>query len=160
MNTGHRTIVALLTVVALLLALNLIATTSPAADNASATGPPDPYVVKNLPWSRSLYLRVWSDGRVDLLGRNPFVCTWGIGWTHGPVVHPFPVVDAHPASSDNLAALLIYEDDRVDLVGEDIRCTLEGIGTPSLCTGDTDRDGTVGIVDFLTVLDQWGETCQ
>ncbi len=31
MNTGHRTIVALLTVIAVLLALNLIATTSPAA---------------------------------------------------------------------------------------------------------------------------------
>ena len=45
MNTGHRTIVALLTVIAVLLALNLMVTTAPASPDiapatANANGPP------------------------------------------------------------------------------------------------------------------------
>ena len=35
------------------------------------------------------------------------------------------------------------------------RRTIVGIGTPSLCIADIDRDGIVGINDFLIVLGQW-----
>ena len=149
-----------------LLALNLIATTSPAANaTANATGPPVPTIVKLLPLSHSYYFRVWSDGRVDTMdgpvGPN---CDFTLLVANGPVEHPFPVVDATIAANHaNQGIMLTYEDGRVDLLAgtsTDPRCTIAGIGTPSLCTGDTDRDGTVGIVDFLTVLDQWGATCQ
>ena len=56
--------------------------------------------------------------------------------------------------------MLTYADGRVDLVGPNVngpgsRCTIAGIGTPSFCTGDVDRNGIVGINDFLIVLAQW-----
>ena len=53
---------------------------------------------------------------------------------------------------------MTFEDGRVDLVGGNIgdRRTLAGIGTPSFCTADVDRDGEIGITDFLEVLGQWG----
>jgi len=62
---------------AVLLALNLVATTSPAANaTANATGPPVPTIVKLLPFSSAGYYRVWSDGRVDQFtrGGNPPNC--------------------------------------------------------------------------------------
>ena len=45
-----------------------------------------------------------------------------------------------------------------DRAGAAVRSTLAGIGTPSLCTADTDRDGdgTVGILDLLALLANWG----
>ena len=45
-----------------------------------------------------------------------------------------------------------------DRAGAAVRSTLAGIGTPSLCTADTDRDGdaTLGILDLLTLLANWG----
>ena len=49
-----------------------------------------------------------------------------------------------------------------DRAGVAVRSTLARISTPSLCTADTDRDfdfdadGTVGILDLLTLLANWG----
>ena len=75
----------------------------------------------------------------------------------GPVEHPFPVVDvvqgSNPHNTPNV--MMTFGDGRVDLVGDSNRCTLAGIGTPSFCTGDVDRNGIVGIEDFLIVLAQW-----
>ena len=161
MNTGHRTIVALLTVIAVLLALNLIATSAPAANNettASATGPPVPTIVKLLPLNPTHYFRVWSDGRVDALN-GPSCDFVTVGEINGPVDHPYPVVDAIFAGNHSTQAIMLtYEDGRVDLVngqGSTPRCTIAGVGTPSFCTGDVDRSGVVGIEDFLIVLSQW-----
>ena len=152
---------------AVLLAMNLIATTSPAADNendAPATGPPqDPYVVKILPRTTRVHYRVWSDGRVDMFDDGGDVgCDYQLVYNYGPVEHPFPVVDAIIASNNNCSAqcpiMMTYEDGRVDIVKNYGRCTIAGIGTPSLCIGDVDRNGVVGIEDFLIVLSEWG--CQ
>ena len=145
---------------AVLLALNLIATTSPAANNdapANANGPPDPYIVKLLVVSHLTYHRFWSDGRHDELQRTDGNCDYMLGTTlHGPVEHPAPVVDAIQGSNHDVQAfMLTYSDGRVDMIGGGERCTVAGIGTPSLCIGDVDRDGTVGIEDFLIVLSQW-----
>ena len=69
-----------------------------------------------------------------------------------------PVDAVHGSNHDVQAFMLTYGDGRVDLIGNGIRCTIAGIGTPSLCIGDVDRNGTVGIEDFLIVLAEWG--CQ
>ena len=58
--------------------------------------------------------------------------------------------------------MLTYEDGRVDLLAgtsTDPRCTIAGVGTPSFCTADTDRNGFVDFNDLLTMFGQWGE-CQ
>ena len=164
MNTlGHRTIVAILTVIAVLLALNLIATTSPAANNendapANANGPTDPYIVKLLPSSHTTYHRFWSDGRHDKLHRTDGNCdyTIEIAGSHGPVEHPVDLVEAVQGSNHDVHGfMLTYGDGRVDLIGQGDRCTVAGVGTPSFCIGDVDRSGVVGIEDFLIVLSQW-----
>ncbi len=145
---------------AVLLALNLIATTSPAANDVPghATGPPVPTIVKLLPISHCKILRVWSDGFTDLYQRTcDLVCDWESFPQAGAVDHPFPVVDAVLASGHDQGLMMTFGDGRVDMVGG-LRCTIAGIGTPSFCTGDVDRSGTVGIEDFLIVLSQWG--CQ
>ena len=166
MNTlRHRTIVVMLTVIAVLLALNLMVTTAPASpDIASATananGPPVPTIVKLLPVKQSEYLRVWSDGRVDDMNTSGPNCDFVLSLANGPVEHPFPVVDAIFTKTLAPAVMLTYGDGRVDLVGGLERCTIAGVGTPSFCTGDVDRDGTVGIQDFLALLAQWGQSCQ
>ena len=165
-----RTTTILLAAIGLLLALNLIATTAPAADTdapATANGPPDPYIVKLLAVSASNYHRVWSDGRVDAFS-SPGVCDFTLSFSYGPVEHTFPVVDANYANGAigcgvGCPIMLTYEDGRIDLISvpdDVLRCTLDGIGTPALCIGDVDRSGTVGIEDFLIVLQQWGEPCQ
>ncbi len=81
-------------------------------------------------------------------------------YSFGPVEHPFPVVDAKFMGncSAQCSTILTYGDGRVDLVRNAGRCTIAGVGTPSFCTADVDRNGNVGIEDFLLVLGQWG--CQ
>ena len=107
----------------------------------------------------SEYFRVWSDGRADRWVRLPDPnCDFVFTTTIGPVEHPFPVVDAIFAGNHiSQGIMLTYEDGRVDLLqpSEVQRCTIAGVGTPSFCIGDVDRDGTVGIADFLIVLSQW-----
>ena len=124
----------------------------------------DPYIVELLPMTGEQYIRVWSDGRVDRMAGND--CAYAVDplYSHGPVEHPVPVVAAqsvHIALGD--AVMLTYQDGRVDLlegpVAENPRCTIAGIGTPSLCTADVDRDGDVDVTDFLALLNQWGP-CQ
>ena len=109
------------------------------------------------------YVRVWSDGRVDYFDRpvQGDCSEFTLIASHGAVDHPFPVTNA--VRRDSGTVLLTFtnergEDGRVDLIGNGQRCTLEGIGTPSFCTADVDRNGSVGIEDFLMVLAQWG--CQ
>ena len=134
---------------------------------ANATGPPVPTVVKMLTNRFDNYHRIWSDGRADRFERpvNGDCDEFELVISHGAVEHPFPVVDAvlGDTSHDPTTVMLTYEDGRVDLIGGSvfqIRCTIAGIGTPSFCTGDVDRDGAVGIEDFLIVLGQWGQPCQ
>ena len=156
-----NTTTVLLAVVAVLLALNLIATTSPAADNDANASPPAPYIVKLLPRSSLEYVRVWSDGRADTINRSDGTCDYEVSSAFGPVEHPFPVVDAALGSNHDVPdVMMTFGDGRVDLIGggPPRRCTIAGIGTPSLCIGDVDRNGTVGIEDFLLVLAEWG--CQ
>ena len=154
----HRTIVVMLTVIAVLLALNLMVTTAPASPDiapatANANGPPVPYIVKLLPVNNTVYHRFWSDGRHDQMQRTED-CDYVIekSLSHGPVEHPAPLVDAVQGSG---VFMLTYGDGRVDMIGLGERCTVAGIGTPSFCTGDVDRNGIVGIEDFLIVLSQW-----
>ena len=82
-------------------------------------------------------------------------CDYVLQLANGPVEHPFPVVDAIFAKDFASDVMLTYEDGRVDLTGGPNRCTIAGVGTPSFCTGDVDRNGIVGIEDFLIVLSQW-----
>ena len=153
----HRTTTTLLAAAVVLLAANLIASESPA--KGEATGG-DPYIVKVLPRSHQSFHRVWSDGQVDTMQRSDGTCDYELTSGHGPVLHPFPVVDAvQPSNHDVKAVMITFEDGRIDLVGEGAapnRCTVAGVGTPSLCTADADRDGEVGVVDLLTLLGQWG----
>jgi len=148
----------MLAVVAVLLGVNLL----PKAD-AGENGPaPAPYIVKQLVLNAGIYYRVWSDGRVDVMDRTGG-CEFDVVTSYGPVEHPFPVVDAqfgeqHGICANDCMVKLTYGDGRVDMVGFGVasgRCTIAGVGTPSLCIGDVDRDGIVGINDFLIVLGQW-----
>ena len=159
-----NTTTVLLAVVAVLLGVNLL----PKAD-AGENGPaPAPYIVKQLVITPVTYYRVWSDGRVDVMGGTGAACEFDVVTSYGPVEHPFPVVDAQFSEErsgcvNDCALKLTYGDGRVDMAGYGVasgRCTIAGIGTPSLCIGDVDRNGIVGIEDFLTVLAQWGEPCQ
>ena len=159
MNTGHRTVPGLLAIIAALLALNLIVKGTPQAWAGSPAGQSgEPYIVKLLPVTRLQHLRVWPDGRVDNMTRTAGNCDYGIeGTNSSPVEHPFPVVDAVLGSNHDVQAMMIeYADGRVDLIGQGERCTIAGIGTPSLCTADVDRDGEIGTADLLELLNQWG----
>ena len=60
---GHKTIVAMLAVVAVLLAVNIVQ--GPRAAEAQEVSDGEPYVVKWLANGSFSYLRVWSDGQVD-----------------------------------------------------------------------------------------------
>ncbi len=144
------TTTTLLALVAVLLGVNLL----PMAD-AGENGPSAPHIVKLIPLSHWTFHRVWSDGRVDTMQRTDGNCDYESNLTHGPVQHLFPVVDAVLGASLSASLMLTYSDGRVDLIGGGDRCTIAGIGTPSLCIGDIDRDGIVGIEDFLIVLGQW-----
>ena len=155
----NKTIAGLLSVIAALLGLNLvIQTTQPAEAGGVVAGGEDPYIVKLLPHTYLTFFRVWSDGQVDRLCKADGACDYELTDGFGPVEHPFPVVDAVFGSNhETPSVMMTFEDGRVDLVGgAGDRCTLAGIGSPSLCTADVDRDGDIGIIDFLTVLEQWG----
>ena len=94
MKNGHKTIVAMLAVVAVLLAVNIV--TEPRTAEAQVTSEGEPYIVKLLPRSHNIYFRVWSDGRVDHLEPGAEECEFRLtpGQSYGPVEHPFPVTDA------------------------------------------------------------------
>ena len=162
MTRGQKTITGLLTVVAVLLAVNLIVlTTRPAEAGGGVAGGEDPYIVKLLPVHGQQYLRVWSDGRADkLIKEQGDNCDYEVISSEGPVEHPFPVVDVVLGSDHGTGLMMLtFEDGRVDLItdlGTGPRCTIAGIGSPSFCTADVDRDGDIGIIDFLAVLEQWG----
>lgn len=147
-----RWVIVLGSVVVVLLAANLIRA------EAGGEPPDDPYIVKLLPRNPESYYRVWSDGRIDDMERDNNRCDFIAIESFGPVEHPFPVVDAVPAHGLS-AVMMTFEDGRVDLVGPTggvQRCTIVGIGTPSFCTADTDRDCDVDVADLLTLLAQWG----
>ena len=58
----------------------------------------------------------------------------------------------------NQGIMLTYEDGRVDLLnGTDPRCIIAGVGTPSFCTANTDRNGFVDVNDLFTMFGQWGQ---
>ena len=160
MDKLRKCIVSLLVVIAVLLTLNLVVMGSRTANaEAAVAGEGDPYIVKLLPISKLSHARVWSDGRVDWMVRDNSSCDFQSKVTFGPVEHPFPVVEAvHGVHHNSFNVMMTFEDSRVDLVPgvANGRCTLIGIGTPSLCTADTDRDGDVDVVDLLALLGQWG----
>ena len=160
---NQRTVAGLLAVIAVLLALNLVLGNTPQAEAQVSTGG-NPYIVKLLPVYGSLYVRVWSDGRVDkMVSEGATPCDYEVIGSHGPVEHPFPVVDAvFDSTHSQGVTMLTFEDGRVDMVvdvGTGPRCTIAGIGTPSLCTADVDRNGEIGTADLLELLNQWGP-CQ
>ena len=165
MNKLRKCIVSLLVVIAVMLTLNLVVLGSRTAIAETAVAGRDPYIVKLLPISTREYVRVWSDGQVDVLERQlgDGTCDFNIIVIDGPVDHPFPIVEVVEVSGGSAAAMMTFEDGRVDLVGPAVgspnRCTIAGIGTPSFCTADVDRDGEVGVKDLLTLLGQWG-SCQ
>ena len=156
-----RSTTALLSVIAVPLAVLAVnATLTPAEAQPQQAVGGDPYIVKLLPATHITYHRVWSDGRVDTMQRSAPDCDYQIDFSHGPVEYPFPVVDAVQGSNHDVSALMLtFEDGRVDMVGGGERCTVAGVGTPSLCPADIDRDGEIGIEDFLMVLGAWG-LCQ
>ena len=161
MNKLRKCIVSLLVVIAVMLTLNLVVLGSRTAIAETAVAGRDPYIVKLLPRSATEYVRVWSDGQVDVLERQlgDGTCDFNIIVIDGPVDHPFPIVEVVEVSGGRLGAMMTFEDGRVDLVGPTggvPRCTIAGIGTPSFCTADVDRDGEVGVKDLLTLLGQWG----
>ena len=123
---------------------------------------PGPSTVKIMPLNAWDYFLVWSDGRVDAYQRphDPGQCDIEIFYTlQGPVEHPFPVVDAIHSINSVSAVMQTFEDGRIDMLYLSERCTLQGIGTPSLCTADIDRNGEIGTADLLELLNQWGP-CQ
>ena len=74
--------------VAVLLAVNLIVSGSSPME--AGTGP---YIAALLPGTGSQYIRVWSDGRVDIMeGTN---CEFAVEpvYSYGPVDYPFPVIE-------------------------------------------------------------------
>lgn len=87
MNTGHKTVAAMLALVAVLLGVNIVQGPR-AAEAQGAKGNGDPYVVKYLTPSRYQYIRVWSDGQVDMwqtLRRTPLAVG---GYSGGSTIPP------------------------------------------------------------------------
>ena len=147
MNKLRKRIVSLLVVIAVMLTLNLVLVMGSRTANAEAgVAGGDPFIIDLFPYSGTLYLRVWSDGQVDSLERKQGgnTCDFSnIIVIAGPVDYPFPIVEVF-IPPHGTTAMMTFEDGRVDLVGTAgglNRCTIAGIGTPSLCTADTDRDG-------------------
>lgn len=143
--------------VVVLLAANLLGGTWRPAEAGVAAGPTEPYIVNLFPIQGGEYLRVWSDGQVDVLDRDQFSCDFSV-CSIGPVEHPFPVVDALQGSDQTSAVMMTFGDGRVDLVGFNFtvqRCTLAGIGTPSLWIADINRDGCVDAFDLSILLAEW-----
>ena len=161
MTRPQRTFSALLVVVAVLLGLNLMKASATAAEGQE--GPPT--IVKLLLLNGSMYVRVWSDGRVDFMQTLNSGIDFVISSGYGPVEHPFPVVDATLATrpdggGDGVAVMLTYGDGRTDFLSSgNPRSIIAGVGTPSFCTADTDRNGFVDFNDMLTMFGQWGP-CQ
>ena len=165
MNKLRKCIVSLLVVIAVMLTLNLVVMGSRTANAEGGVAGGDPFIIKLLPTSGTLYVRVWSDGQVDLMERQSGdgTCDFSnLEVIAGPVDYRFPIVDVVELDHTR-GAMMTFQDGRVDLVGQVAdspnRCTIAGIGTPSFCTADTDRDGEVGVKDLLTLLGQWG-SCQ
>ena len=156
----RRTTNVLLASAVLLLAVDVAinVTGQDAHAQPQPVGGGNPYIVKLLPVSHLTYHRVWSDGRADQMQRpDGNNCDYESTLTHGPVEHPVPVVDAVFGFYHNdQSVMLTFEDGRVDLIAHGERCTIAGVGTPSLCPADIDRDGEIGIEDFLMVLGAWG----
>ena len=152
----------LLSIITLAMVVVAVNTMGKKADAQPQAGGGNPYIVKFLVQSQFEYYRVWSDGQVDRFSDSGF-CDYEQFLTEGPVEHPFPVVDAkfgeqHGNCASECMLKLTYGDGRVDIVGYQVsgdRCTIAGVGTPSFCSGDVDRNGIVGIEDFLIVLAQW-----
>lgn len=164
-----KAIAALLTVIAVLLALDLVVKGSRSAEARHDAGDArpempaiggDPYIVKILPERYDIYWRVWSDGRVDRMFA-PIGCDFVLDRSYGPVDYPHRVIDAVLGSrSESITCMIVFEDGRVDLIGSAPpggRCTIEGIGTQSFCIADTDRNGQVDFQDIINVLSEWGE---
>ena len=127
----NTTTTALLAVIAVLLGLNLIAKSSPAAVGQAEAGPVQPVPVAiaaqqafNINAGGTdvwRVFRLWSDGAVDAKQ---------LDWTISPVNVCSPQTDV-------------------------IDCPVVPI-IPGSCTADVTRNGEVEITDFLEVLGQWG----
>lgn len=166
MNERKAT-VALLSVIAVLLALNLVVKGTGEVEAQVRGADGEPYVVKWLPHAARHYVRVWSDGQMDYFGRpNGGDCeTWGFAGVLAPAVdHPFPVIDARAAREEGqgrAAYTLEFADGRVDFInlitGDTTRCTIASQGSDAFCIGDTDRSGVTDFQDIVNVLEDWGE---
>lgn len=161
MNNRHKVTTSLLAVIAVLLALNLFTMSSQTANAETVmAGGEDPYIVKLLPIYNDIIIRVWSDGRRDDIALD-LNCGFTVGNIYGSVDYPFPVIDEIQGSIQDV--MMTFEDGRVDTVGQILgvptRCTIAGVGTPSLCTADTNRNGVVDTEDLLELFAQWG-SCQ
>ena len=177
MNNGHRTIAAMLTVVAVLLTMNVLVMGTRRAEAGKATdvidevlaafdatklGDGDPYVVRWLTRGNVGFFRVWSDGQVDHQEVGSQCAYKEFRVLYPPVEHPFPVVDANGGDSGGM--MVMYADGRVDYLinppdKSRERCTISGDGSPAFCLGDVDRNGETGFDDLLILLNDWG-TCE
>ena len=142
MNTGHRTIVALLTVIAVLLAMNLVVASSPAGQ-----------VEGDL--RRCCFN---DDGHCELLSLQDCLALQG----HPGGVGSDCTFECGPGACcvSGDCQFVFDEQDCVFLGGiyqgwdpaadcADVQCQVP-------CPADLDNDGEIGIVDFLILLSLWG----
>ena len=143
MNTGHRTIVALLTAIAVLLALNLVLVSSPAAQ---AGGVPQRCC---FPATGQCVLLTFSDciaagGSPGGVGSD---CTFACG-PGACCVGDNCLVTFDEESCISQGGIYQGWDPAPDCAA--IQCEA------APCPADIDDDGEVGINDFLIVLQLWG----
>ena len=144
MNTGHRTIVALLTVIAVLLALNLIASSSPAAQAEGG--------LRRccFPHNGSCLLFTLVDCIAfgGIPGPPGSDCTFECG-PGACCVGDNCLVTFDEESCISQGGIYQGWDPAPDCAA--IQCE----AAPP-CPADLDNDGEIGIVDFLILLSLWG----
>ncbi len=144
MNTRHRTIVALLTVIAVLLALNLILVSSPAAQ---AGGTPRRCCIP-------------ATLTCELLTLPDCQAVGGISYPIGTDC-TFECGPGACCVSDN-CIFVSGEEDCINLGGiyqgydPSADCAAIQCEAAPPCPADLDTDGEVGIIDFLILLQLWG----
>ena len=161
----HRTITALLAVIAVLLGLNLTVRWPREVQAMGPAGDADPYIVRAFPVYASPpgihVIRVWSDGQIDFMEfLDSATCEHQTFAIWGPAdPPPAAIVHAELVTDPEIGGFgvtLVYADGSAELVVPFRRCSLGGGESAAFCSTDHNRDGVVDVVDFLALLGQWG----
>lgn len=161
MSSGHKTIVAMLAVVVVLLAVNIVqgprAAEAVGAEASGAKGGEGPRFVSAVGQSDTVW-RLWSDGQINewIFDRDGCDELFMQGIVALPVVHEAECIGFN-VTRDERAFFRFFADGRVDYLPGGEPCVLFGNGSGTACLGDVDRNGETNFTDLLFVLNDWGE---